>query len=572
MRVEIGGEVIEFPEGMSEEEINAAAAKIYAQQQAERGQAESPQPESTRPEQPAADPPGRLERLMHGAMDPVVGGIQLIENAKLSPTRFGSPRGSNEYAQQREQEYQERRGPDAGIDGYRLAGNLATGSLFGLGGAPVRSLAGWAGGKGAALSLPGRMQAGAISGALGGASMPVEQPTENFWKDKSLQAGVGMGAGIASPVVSGASARLINPRAATNPDVKLLREAGVTPTAAQTAGGAAKTIEEQLTSLPIVGTAIANRQGNALHQFNTAAINRAVAPVGRSVEGFGHEAVEQAHKILTESYDAARATMRGPVLVTNNMREGIAQLRQQSDTLTDAMQRRFLKELDQGIGQRMQQVSIGPDDYKVIDSKLGKLAREYGRSQDPTQRELGDLFAGLRSTLRDGLQAQNPEAYEMFRAADTGWANLMVVDNAATRAANNAGVFTPGQLTMSVRAADDSISRRSTAQGKSLMQDLATAGQNVIGNRYPDSGSPARAALSWLMTGGATLDPMLVTKMGAGLAGGAGGYLGLNPLARAAISRRPPGAGLLADGVRLGGGVAAPGVGAGAAGLLEEQR
>ena len=516
----------------------------------------------------AQEPPGRMQRFLHGAMDPVVGGIQLIENAALSPTRFGSPRGSNEFAQSREQAYQESLGPDAGIDGYRLAGNVSSGIPLGAGGAPVRSVAGWAGGKGAALTLPARMQAGAISGGLGGASMPVEQPTENFWQDKAIQAGVGMGAGTASPVVSGGAARVISPRASVNPDVALLREAGVHPTAAQVAGGATKNVEELARSTPILGHAITSRQGGALREFNNAAINRAVAPVGRQVDGFGQGAVSQAHKILDESYDAARTALRGPVLVTNNMRAGMAQLRQQADTLTDSMQSRFLKEMDQGIGQRMQQMSISPDDYKVIDSKLGKLARDYGKSQDPTQRELAELFAGLRTTLRDGLEAQNPDAAALFRAADAGWANLRVIEDAANRAANNAGLFTPGQLTMSVKAADSSVSRSATARGQAPMQDLATAGQNVIGNRYPDSGSPARAALSWLVGGYGIADPVGAMKAGAGLSGLAGGYLGMNPLMRAAISHRPPGAGLLADGLRTGGGIMAPGMGAGAAGLL----
>jgi hypothetical protein len=332
-------------------------------------------------------------------------------------------------------------------------------------------------------------------------------------------------------------------------------------------GGATKATEEGLRSTPILGHAITNRQGAALRDFNRAAINRSVQPIGREVTEVGQRGIEQAGRMLDEAYDAARSALHGPVLVTNNMRQGISTLRQESDTLTEEMQKKFLREMDKGVAERMQQVSISPNDYKVIDSKLGQLARKYGGSQDPAQQELGTLFAGLRTTLREGLEAQNPEAYALFRQADAGYANLMVVQSAATRAANNAGVFTPGQLTMSVRAADESVSKSATARGGALMQDLATAGQNVLGNKVPDSGTATRAMLGGA-AGGALVAPDPTLSIAASLAGAGAGYLGMNPLLRLAVSHRPQAAGLLEALVRDAGHAATPGLGMGAAGLL----
>ena len=544
MVIEIDGQLIELPEGMPEQEIIAIARKIHEQHAQEQAAAAEAQP-------------GRMERFMHGAMDPVIGGVQLVERAGLSPTRFGSPQGAGEYARQREEDYQAQRGPDAGFDGARLAGNVASGLPLGMG-IP----------QGATLGA--RMGIGAGLGAAGGAMQPAL--SEDFWGEKGMQAGIGAAAGGATPVVSGGAARIINPKASKSPDVALLRKEGVRPTAAQVAGGTAKTVEEQLRSVPLLGHAITHQQGRALREFNTAAINRAVAPVGGKVNAFGQSGVDQAHRVLDQAYDAARARLQGPVLVTSNMRAGMDGLRQQADLLTDPMRDRFIRELDRGIGARMQAMSISPDDYKVVDSTLGRLARSYGKSQDPTQRELSQLFAGLRTTLREGLEAQNPDAAALFRQADAGWANLRVVEDAANRAANNAGVFTPGQLTMSVRAADDSVSRSATARGGARMQDLAGAGQNVLGNKYPDSGTAMRSMLGAGGLGYGIADPAGALGVGAGLGTAAGGYLGLNPLARAAISHRPPGAGLLEEMVRQGGRAAAPGVGVGAAGLLGSER
>jgi len=418
-----------------------------------------------------------------------------------------------------------------------------------------------------------------FAGGLGGASMPAT--TENpFWKEKAMQTGVGVVGGTATPLVSTGAARIIKPKASMNPDLGLLRREGVRPSPGQVAGGAADTIEETMTSIPFLGGAINSARGKALHDFNIAALNRATAPVGRKVTQFGQAGVKQAQQYLDEAYEAARARLSGPVMVTNRMRAAMNELREEAGSLTDSMESKFVKELDRGIGKRMQGVSISADDYKVVDSKLGKLARDLSGSQDPTQREAGELFFKMRTALREGLESQNPEAADLFRRADTGYANLIVVESAANRAVNNEGVFTPGQLGMSVRAADDSVRRRSTAGGGALMQDLSTAGENVLGNKTPNSFTADRSSMqAWLSSVGYGLigQPGAVGLPGADLALGAAAlppigavsYKMTSPALRAAIGSRPPGVGLLDQIVRQGGQAARPGVGMGATGLLE---
>jgi hypothetical protein len=556
MRVEIGGQVVEFPEGMSEEEISKASATIYAQMQQQ-----SAPPQS-------GNEMGRFGRFWQGMADPVVGAAQLLERSVPEAVRepinradrwlydntqgfLGNPGGADQFARDREEWYRSQ-APE-GFDGARIAGNVVTGASLATK-IPV------------GVGMGAKMGFGALGGGVGGAMMPTTGAPEDFWTDKALQTGVGAGMGTASPLVSGAAARVINPRAARNPDVALLRGAGVKPTAAQVAGGAVDTAEEMASSIPI--------GGSALDQFNLAAINRSVQPVGREVTRTGQAGIDQAARALDDAYDAARSALGGPVLVTNNMRQGISTLRQESGTLTKTMQEKFLRELDEGIASRMQRMSISPDDYKVIDSKLGQLSRLYGKSQNAEHQELAKMFVGLRTTLREGLEAQNPDAYALFRQADTGYANLMVVQNAANRAVNNAGVFTPGQLGMSVRAADESVSKGATARGSALMQDLATAGQNVLGNTTPNSFTTDRAGMMALLgASGYAMSGMpgsgaAATGLGT-LAGGAGAYLALNPMLRFAISHRPQAAGLLEALVRDAGHAATPGLGMGAAGLLD---
>jgi hypothetical protein len=69
-------------------------------------------------------------------------------------------------------------------------------------------------------------------------------------------------------------------------------------------------------------------------------------------------------------------------------------------------------------------------------------------------------------------------------------------------------VFTPGDFMAAVRQGDPRIRHRGFARGEALEQDWGSAGQQVMGNRYPDSGSPGRllqATPQGLLTGLATL-------------------------------------------------------------------
>jgi hypothetical protein len=48
---------------------------------------------------------------------------------------------------------------------------------------------------------------------------------------------------------------------------------------------------------------------------------------------------------------------------------------------------------------------------------------------------------------------------------------------------------------MAVREADSSGRKAATARGDAILQDWAKAGQQVLGNKYPDSGTAGRVLL-----------------------------------------------------------------------------
>jgi hypothetical protein len=124
----------------------------------------------------------------------------------------------------------------------------------------------------------------------------------------------------------------------------------------------------------------------------------------------------------------------------------------------------------------------------------------------------------------------------MMKAADTAYANLVRVEGASKNALQSGGLFTPGQLGSAVRQADQSVRDRATARGTALMQDLAGAGQSVLGNKVPNSATADRLMLGAGGLGAYALNPAIP----AGLLGGAGLYTSpIQSLLRGAVTARP---------------------------------
>jgi hypothetical protein len=59
--------------------------------------------------------------------------------------------------------------------------------------------------------------------------------------------------------------------------------------------------------------------------------------------------------------------------------------------------------------------------------------------------------------------------------------------------------FTAAQLQNAVRALDPSKQKKAFAKGEALMQDLSGPAKDVLSNRVPNSGTPDRALLAYLL-------------------------------------------------------------------------
>jgi len=131
----------------------------------------------------------------------------------------------------------------------------------------------------------------------------------------------------------------------------------------------------------------------------------------------------------------------------------------------------------------------------------------------PYGHDFGDVTRQAEGALEGLLQRQSPGTLPAYNAANTANRNVEVLRDAVNRARNGSrsgetGVFTPSQL---ADAAAANARRFGNGQGTTNQPffDLSRAGQRVLPNSVPDSGTAGRAVVA----GGLGL---------AGLGGGAG--------------------------------------------------
>jgi hypothetical protein len=315
------------------------------------------------------------------------------------------------------------------------------------------------------------------------------------------------------------------------PEVAMMREAGVVPTVGQTLGGIPSRIEEAASSIPIVGHMIDWARQRARNEFNVGALNKALESTGQTVTGPGHAGVTAAQQVVNDAYQAARATAPGGLPFDGLARQEIGVLRNFLGRATKETEQDFDR-FWTGTFTRHLGGNAGFEtrSFKELDAELGRKIRAAGG----TNPQLQSAFKELQRILRDSSGRANPAYREAQGIADTAAARLMRVENAANRGANNEGIFTPGQLNMATRQMDTSARRRASASGNALMQDYASAGQTVLGDRVANSGTPIRMLTSGgLLGAGAMIEPgTLATALAALVGASRPAQQGMNTLLR----------------------------------------
>ncbi len=446
----------------------------------------------------------------------------------------GQREGFENFQKEGEQGYQATRSSPDAPDIGRIGGTIAAA-------APIAAVMP---GAGAAGMIP-RIASGAASGAVTGAAQPVEAPGEDFWAQKGMQTGIGAAGGAAAPVVAGTVARMVSPN--VRPEVRKLMDVGVRPTPGAILGGTANRLEEAATSIPFVGDAIKAARKRAEEQLNVAAINRALNPIGEAIppgRPLGREAISEMHDTISKNYD--RLVPQLHVQMDPQFKADVAtNIGPMYARMSDPARQQFDRILDNDVWNKFQfpAGTMTGENFKRVESELGRQARTYAHSANASERDIGQAFTALQGHLRDMLERNNPAHAGELRAANEAWANKLRVEGAAAKSGTDQGVFTPAQLLQSVREMDPTLRKGAYARGDALMQDLADAGKSVLGNKVPDSGTPFRsfAMAAPTLAGLYAYNPLAAAVTAATGAGGMAAYSrpGVSALAHLLATRSP---------------------------------
>lgn len=515
----------EVPEGTTPEQAQAMIAEALPTVQGDR----------------TAQPLSRTDKVLQGIKDPISGGAQMLTKALPAGLVEAGNRlnnwladktgmvgrlpegGVDQQLREEEAQYQARRaaGGESGFDGYRTIGNVISPVNIGIAATMPA----------AAVSLPARMAAGAAGGAVSAAFNPVTEG--DFSEEKKRQMAIGGAFGGATPALMAGLGRVVSPAASRDPNLALLKAEGVRPTVGQSVGGWANALEEKAQSLPVIGDSIRSARSRSLEDFNKAAINRATSKIGQQVDGSGTDAIKQAGDLISDAYDAAKNQLGG-FKIDPQAKKELGNLQMLAMRGLEGRERSTVRQYFQNYINTRD--GLTAETFKELDSKLTNDIAKFS-SGDAYQQKVGDALKEVQRILTDNAKRANPEAAKALKAADAAYANLVRLEGASVGAKGNSGVFTPGQLLTAVRGADKSARDRATARGTALMQDLATAGNAVLGNKVPNSGTADRLWLGGAALGGAGyVSPYAV----GGLLGGAALYS--NPaqtLLRGAVSSRP---------------------------------
>lgn len=499
-----------------------------------------------------AQPLTRTDRFKQGLVDPINAGAQLLTRALPSSVVSAGneinnwladktgmvgriPEGGiDQQIRQNESQYQARRtaGGESGLDAYRLGGNVFNPVNLAIAAKlPVAA---------AGAGLFPKIAAGAAGGSLSSLFMPAtEGNPDDFWQEKAKQAALGAVVGGAIPAVAAGVRSVINPAAASNKNLQILAQEGVKPTIGQTLGGAWNRTEEKLQSIPILGDMITSARGAANRQFETAAHNRALSPIGMELpKGMtGRDAVNFTEKELRKNYDNVLNRI-GAVTTDQTFNTNVLNLRNMVNSafIPVPAKERFGMVIDD-MSSRMNGNTLTSDAYKALESKLTTTAKTLLRSQNIDENEIGLAVSQLKNELQSMLQRQAGQNSSDLAATNLGWANFKRVQDAAGKIGAEQGEFSPAQFQNAVKKLDKSKDGSAFARGSALAQDLGDAGAVVLKGKVADSGTVGRAALGLGTLGGSfAVNPAIP----AALVGGAAAYTPfMQNLLRASVMNRP---------------------------------
>jgi hypothetical protein len=289
---------------------------------------------------------------------------------------------------------------------------------------------------------------------------------------------------------------------AAQPGVQEFVDAGGKPSFAQALGQPYKRLEETASSFPLIGPSIDQQQVRAIESFNKAGLQEVVNDLKRGGVDTNIDVQPGSHgfkdlgKVVSEAYGDLASRYDGHMTpqferVINNVRQLAKEIPPREDHINRIIDDQILPYFKDG-------KPVPGDKIKVIDTTLGRLARQYSMEGGDGW-YVGEAANNLRDGLHNMIGEANPEAVPALKAINSAYGKFKTMEKAMTSSVGNE-LATPASTLQAMRTRN----RASFARGNMPMQDLARNAETIIGNRYPDSGTAGRLQAKDLLVGGAT--------------------------------------------------------------------
>ena len=271
-----------------------------------------------------------------------------------------------------------------------------------------------------------------------------------------------------------------------DPAVQRLKDAGVRMTPGMIKGRKAMIAEDKAMSRPGVGDAIRRGREATQATFNTAGVNKALAPLGIKVPSIvkpGEDSIDFAKTEISRAYDLVIPKLN----LSLDPQSFAAKVGPKVSILEGPQQQQFQNLVNRLL---VQTKKVNGQGIKDAQGELRRLASAYSRSQVVAERELGRALHEADDELTAQLIAQNPKYADDLQKVNTAYRGYKIMSDAASRADD--GLINTGQLRQAVRRGDRSKDKDATARGVAFFQDFSKDARAVIPAQTPNSGTADR--------------------------------------------------------------------------------
>ena len=369
-------------------------------------------------------------------------------------------------------------------------GNVAGGfAALGAGGAGLARFAPRVAGMfaGSRALAPGALAGDALYGAAYGAG----ENNDNRLGGAALGAGLGAAGGVLGRGLLNTAGSVA--RGARGLGGNLLSQGGVSLTPGQRLGGAAKSFEDKLTSVPVLGDLIGKRRDEGLDAFNLGTFRQ----FDPSITATGTEGIKQARDVIDKAYGRALDGVR----LTPD--EAFARDYQGALALGGRIPGRekdYTFMVQQHVDPNMAEGEITG---KGLQAALKGIRRDRrSLASQPRGADFADAASLMENALLNLAERGAPGTRDALAEANRLYGTKKILEDAVLAGQNTGYRFTPAQLGRSMKTNTKRFGGQTkAAEGDMPFFDWQQAGQDILPSKIASSGTADRAMAAMAIPG-----------------------------------------------------------------------